>query len=251
MEQGNKIGYVYKLVDPITNHVHYIGKTAKRPKSRLGEHLYESKNLIGTDQETAKHKWIDQLTEKGLEPKIEIIEKVYGPPKKLDVAEKFWIRSYSSDDQSLLLNLAFNPHKDRTLKIFENKIYKPHITKELYELYIQRKVSEDTVYEMYTEELKTNFDMLDRFFAERISSKERILLAKTLKKLFKQYAIMLYLFGKGKNLSYNKLVCEYDSKFKQSPGPLSFIVTEKIEDFFINHLKITKDSISDIYKCNV
>jgi len=62
--------YIYALVDPITNDIRYIGRTAN-PKARLRTHLKKDKNQ-------AKSKWVEGLLAKGLTPKMVILDKAYG-----------------------------------------------------------------------------------------------------------------------------------------------------------------------------
>lgn len=65
---------IYKLIDPISNEVRYIGKTEKTLKHRLSMHVTTSiKNKLKTHKEA----WISGLYQKeGLRPLIELIEEV-------------------------------------------------------------------------------------------------------------------------------------------------------------------------------
>jgi predicted GIY-YIG superfamily endonuclease len=60
--------FLYKLIDPITKEVKYIGYT-KRPKTRLWEHIRDAKVGI----KTYKCDWIRSLIIKNQKPIIEII----------------------------------------------------------------------------------------------------------------------------------------------------------------------------------
>tara|TARA_R110000868_G_scaffold76573_3_gene220129 strand:+ start:10312 stop:10968 length:657 start_codon:yes stop_codon:yes gene_type:complete len=62
--------YIYKLIDPITNEVRYIGKTKKVLKKRLYEHL----TIRNLKPKTHKNHWIRSLLSKNLKPKIELLE---------------------------------------------------------------------------------------------------------------------------------------------------------------------------------
>lgn len=79
--------YIYKLIDPITEEVRYVGKTGKLLHKRLATHISRSK-------EARNHKdcWILSLKSKGLKPRIELIEEA------LDVdweeRETYWISEY-------------------------------------------------------------------------------------------------------------------------------------------------------------
>lgn len=61
--------YIYKLVDPLTDEVRYVGKTDKPLSKRLAVHISRAK-------EARNHKdcWILSLRSKGLKPHIELIE---------------------------------------------------------------------------------------------------------------------------------------------------------------------------------
>ena len=61
---------IYKLIDPITYEIRYIGKTKKSLKKRLYEHLTK-RNLIPN---THKNNWIKKLLNMNLKPIIELIE---------------------------------------------------------------------------------------------------------------------------------------------------------------------------------
>lgn len=60
--------FLYKLVDPITEEIKYIGYT-KRPKVRLWEHIRDAKRGL----KTYKCDWIRSLIIKNQKPIIEII----------------------------------------------------------------------------------------------------------------------------------------------------------------------------------
>ncbi len=60
--------YIYALICPIENNVKYVGKT-KNPKTRYNQHVKKLDKSF-----TPKRKWLEMLFEKGLLPKIKIIE---------------------------------------------------------------------------------------------------------------------------------------------------------------------------------
>lgn len=65
---------IYKLVDPFTNEVKYIGKTNRTLTKRLWEHIKESKYELG--KRNHKQNWIMQVLALGKKPKIELIKEV-------------------------------------------------------------------------------------------------------------------------------------------------------------------------------
>jgi group I intron endonuclease len=68
---GGGVVYIYALKCPDTLHVRYVGKSIN-PQKRLCRHLYEAK----TGSKTHRHNWINQLTECGKKPLLEILEEV-------------------------------------------------------------------------------------------------------------------------------------------------------------------------------
>lgn len=71
---------IYKLLDPITNEVRYIGYTNKTLKRRLSAHIRDSIN----NNKTHKHKWIRSLLKRDLKPIIKRVKKI---PKGKDWVE--------------------------------------------------------------------------------------------------------------------------------------------------------------------
>lgn len=76
---------IYKLVDPRDSLVRYVGKT-NNLKRRLWQHYYDNK-----EAKTPKRKWIKELLELGLEPVLDICERVESAWQE---REKFWIKYY-------------------------------------------------------------------------------------------------------------------------------------------------------------
>ena len=62
--------FIYKLIDPITEEIRYIGKT-NNPKNRLNSHIYRAKT-----SDSVQHVlfWIKSLINKGFKPQMEVIE---------------------------------------------------------------------------------------------------------------------------------------------------------------------------------
>lgn len=76
---------IYSLNDPLSNEIRYIGKTISPLFKRLSSH-YNDKNI------SYKTNWINSLKEKGLKPKINLIEVCY--ENNWEEREKFWISHY-------------------------------------------------------------------------------------------------------------------------------------------------------------
>lgn len=82
---GEDMAYIYALVDPITQEIKYIGKTKKKVRDRLREHIGEAKSYRNKNYRVD---WIRSLLSENLVPNIFILEKC----KDWQNAEKFWIK---------------------------------------------------------------------------------------------------------------------------------------------------------------
>lgn len=78
--------FIYKLIDPITNEIRYVGKTINLLK-RLQTHIARSKT---NTYHSAR--WIKSLLDKGVKPVIEIIEECN--ENNWSEREIYWIKYY-------------------------------------------------------------------------------------------------------------------------------------------------------------
>ena len=78
--------YIYKLIDPITNNVRYVGKTTNLVR-RLNAHINRSKK-----NKYHSARWVNSLLEKGLKPEISIIEECN--ENNWEEREIYWISYY-------------------------------------------------------------------------------------------------------------------------------------------------------------
>ncbi len=81
--------YIYILKDPINLKIRYVGVTCTSLKSRLSQHIYDSKK-----KGTYKRNWINSLKKKNLKPIIEKIEECNY--KNYQEREIFWISYYDN-----------------------------------------------------------------------------------------------------------------------------------------------------------
>lgn len=89
--------YIYALVDPVTNLVRYVVKTVN-PARRFWVHVC----LKG---ECHRARWIDQLRQSGLSPRIEILESFDDPDdSKWQAREIYWI-GWMRDEGYKLTNI--------------------------------------------------------------------------------------------------------------------------------------------------
>jgi len=109
-----RIIYIYKLIDPVTKDVRYVGKSTN-PKIRLKNHISRRKNKYHSAV------WINGLFLKGLRPTLEIIEECL--ESKWQERERYWISFYR--DKFDLTNILDGgeecPTYDRTGKKWTNE----------------------------------------------------------------------------------------------------------------------------------
>ena len=84
-----KLTYIYTLSDPITDVVKYVGKTTN-PKDRLRCHI---KDATTNRRNNLSCNWVKSLLKKGLEPKMDIIDEIYGPWEWLEI---YWISQFKT-----------------------------------------------------------------------------------------------------------------------------------------------------------
>mgnify|MGYP003403065867 CR=1 FL=1 len=112
---------IYKLIDPITNLVMYVGQTKKSKCSRLSIHRYDARN-----KDKVRDLWIRDLLLKGLDPIFEVIE--IANEFHFKEREIFWILYYRKLNP-LLTNITNGgkhlrgeeKNKERSKKISDNK----------------------------------------------------------------------------------------------------------------------------------
>lgn len=77
---------IYKLIDPKTNDIRYIGRTVQTLSNRLKKHLK-------ADDKSHRVNWIKSLIKNGLEPKIELICETDSFENCCEL-EQFYIKKY-------------------------------------------------------------------------------------------------------------------------------------------------------------
>lgn len=81
---------IYALSDPATDELRYIGMTEYLLQERLKQHCFPSHLKKAKDY---RSQWITSLIQRGLKPKIELVEEVDTYEKML-AAEEFWITQF-------------------------------------------------------------------------------------------------------------------------------------------------------------
>lgn len=110
---------IYTLADPITNEIRYIGLTKKTLEERLKGHLK-------CKDKTHRTFWINSIKNKGLKPKIELLDEVeneLGP-----VSEIFWISMFKTWGFKLV-NLTDGGETSTTKNIIRSKEWCENIRK--------------------------------------------------------------------------------------------------------------------------
>ena len=186
------ITYIYKLSDPITGKIKYVGKS-NDPKKRLSDHIYNCDRTI-----THKNNWVKSLLEKGERPILEILEVV--DQSNWERHEIYWIEklrdeghdltnmdkggqgttrhSYNTIDKLRLIHKErpnYNHCEDRTHIIDKDTLYQKYITENLSlnkcaEFF---SVSKHTIFRNITE---YNFKKDKSNWIDQLSTKEKMII---------------------------------------------------------------------------
>ena len=98
---------IYKLIDPISNEVRYIGLTFNDLKQRLRSHCSEK-------SKSHKSNWVQKLKSQGLKPIIEAIEINISSYDEVCEKEIYYIEKYKSDGHPLT-NMASGGNKNKKM----------------------------------------------------------------------------------------------------------------------------------------
>jgi hypothetical protein len=103
---------IYKLIDPITREIRYVGETSE--KELIGRIISHIAGLKRKKVFTSKTDWLIDLLSKGYCPLIELIEEV--DESVYREREKYWIQYYSSLGANLF-NIVHNEHNEDNSKL--------------------------------------------------------------------------------------------------------------------------------------
>lgn len=98
---------IYKLIDPMTNEIRYIGLTFNDLKQRLKSHCSEK-------SKSHKSNWVQSLIKQGLKPIIESIEDNILSYDEVCEREIFYINKYKSEGYRLT-NMASGGNKNKKM----------------------------------------------------------------------------------------------------------------------------------------
>lgn len=87
---------IYKLIDPISLEIRYIGRTKETLKRRLSKHVRDSKI-----QKSHKSNWVQFLLKNNLKPLIEIIEADIKNLEEANKLEMYYIKLYKEEGYNL------------------------------------------------------------------------------------------------------------------------------------------------------
>lgn len=76
---------IYKLLDPTTNEIRYIGKTKNLLSTRYNSHMHKARQGNGLHV----YCWINELLKNNLKPIIELVEECF--ENNWEEREKYWI----------------------------------------------------------------------------------------------------------------------------------------------------------------
>jgi hypothetical protein len=91
--------YIYKLIDPITSEIRYIGQT-DNIKRRYNDHMSSSLNKNSSSYNTYKSCWIRKILNNNLLPIIEVIEEC-DTLETSNIREKYYINKLNNDGYKL------------------------------------------------------------------------------------------------------------------------------------------------------
>jgi hypothetical protein len=91
--------YIYKLIDPETNDIRYIGQT-DNIKRRYNDHISSSFNENSDCYNTYKARWIRKLKSKDLLPLIEIVEECIDFIQS-NIRENYYIEKLTNEGYKL------------------------------------------------------------------------------------------------------------------------------------------------------
>lgn len=142
---------IYKLIDPITDEVRYIGKTIQTLNNRLRRHVYDANRL--TENKSHKNNWIRLLLKKNLKPKIELIEENIDIDKWGEV-EIMYIKKFRGLGYDLTNNtnggegshgvILSEETKKKISEANKGRVVSESIKKYLSDLHKGKKLSEET-----------------------------------------------------------------------------------------------------------
>ena len=92
------MGYIYILIDPITDDIRYVGQTKNDLLTRLNQHIRDSFNPRRIPD--PKEQWIIRLSHYNLKPRIEAVQEL--PDYCLGAAERYWFNRFKDSDCPLL-----------------------------------------------------------------------------------------------------------------------------------------------------
>ena len=91
--------YIYKLVDPTTNQIRYIGQT-DNIKRRYNDHISSSLNKNSSSYNTHKSSWVRKVVNNNLFPIIEVVEEC-DSLEQSNIRERYYIEKLTNEGYKL------------------------------------------------------------------------------------------------------------------------------------------------------
>jgi hypothetical protein len=91
--------YIYKLIDPTTNQIRYIGQT-DNIKRRYNDHISSSLNKNSSSYNTHKSTWVRKVVNNNLFPIIEVVEEC-NSLEQSNIRERYYIEKFTNEGYKL------------------------------------------------------------------------------------------------------------------------------------------------------
>jgi hypothetical protein len=91
--------YIYKLIDPTTNQIRYIGQT-DNIKRRYNDHISSSLNKNSSSYNTHKSSWVRKVVNNNLFPIIEVVEEC-NSLEQSNIRERYYIEKLTNEGYKL------------------------------------------------------------------------------------------------------------------------------------------------------
>jgi group I intron endonuclease len=164
---------IYKLIDPITSQVRYIGLTFNTLNQRLKSHRSEN-------SKSHKTYWIKSLEQRGFKPKIELIESGIESYESACEREIYWISKFREDGFDLT-NSTNGGDKNKKMSD-ETRLKMSKSQKERHKTYkmiftdeIRMKISESTKLRMSNPEEIKKLKVSNKKYEESKTDEKKIM----------------------------------------------------------------------------
>lgn len=163
---------IYKLIDPESNKVRYIGLTFNTLKQRLKSHYNEN-------AKSHKCSWIKKLKSKGLKPIIESIEENIGSYEEACEKEIYYIDYYKNNGHELT-NQATGGNKNKKMseetirKMSQSQLERYKTYKLIHSDETKKKLSESTKIRMQNIEERQKLKIANKLYEDSKTDEQKL-----------------------------------------------------------------------------